>query len=110
MKKPIVAAIITAATLFAAPPAHADTTQEINYLRALTASNFYIYDTTETLLTGYWICNQLDYVTGDVVAAHLFRAGGIDIPDMHAANIWVVIAATNLCPWTYRGYDEREAL
>lgn len=57
------AGAMLAATILGSPPANAD---------ELTRGHT-VYDTASAIAMGWSICDQLNYETGDVVAARLFR-------------------------------------
>lgn len=86
-----------AATVAASPPANAD---ELTYLQLLNMRGHVVNDTAAVIAMGWSICDQLDYETGDVVAARLFATTSWTQTRNHgdAAEI-VVSAVEGLCPW-----------
>ncbi len=101
MKKVIAAAGIGAAltigSLSGAGTASAD---ELSYLQMLNYRGFTIYNTALALASGYSVCNDLNYNTGDVVATHVFyNSSWADIPTRDTAAAMVLTSVEELCPW-----------
>jgi hypothetical protein len=82
--------------MLAAPAANASPGA---YLYALEAQGMVIYNPSQAVNTGYWLCDQMNYTTGDVVATRFYHAAYSDVPTVYVATIWVVAAAEFLCPW-----------
>jgi hypothetical protein len=96
----LIAAVVTAGAVAAAAPAYADSS-ETAFLETLTAFGMRIYDAQQALVTGYQLCNEMTTDTGTNVAAALYRRTGSEVPNIDAADEWVIASAMNLCPWEY---------
>lgn len=105
MKKTIIAAALVAvggaAAVAFAPSAQADPG---GYLRDLASQGFVITNTNAALASGYRVCQQLGYTTGDVVAANLFATTTwAETSSLESASRIVITAVDQLCPQ----YDHR---
>lgn len=107
MKRAIAAACAAAALLTGpAAPAEASTG---SFLAMLEVRGLVIYNPNVALNTGWWICDQLNWATGDVVVVRLYNNTGWDVPDARTAGIWVVTAVEELCPWhDHRGRNTNQ--
>ena len=88
---------VLAATVLGSPPANAD---ELGYLQLLNMRGHVVNDTASAIAMGWSICDQLNYETGDVVAARLFATTSWTQTRNYvdAAEI-MVSAVEGLCPW-----------
>jgi hypothetical protein len=99
----ILAAALTAAALATAAPAQADPSADaLAYLQRLNDMGFATYDTAWAVASGYVICDQLNYASGEQVAQDVFsRSSSTDTPTIDWARAWVIAAVDTLCPWQY---------
>jgi Protein of unknown function (DUF732) len=73
---------------------------ELSYLQMLNYGGFYITDTASALATGYNICEQLDYNTGDIVSEYVFmHSSWAEISTREGASMVVLTSVEQLCPW-----------
>lgn len=88
---------VLAATMFGSPPANAD---ELTYLQLLNMRGFTVNDTAAIIATGWSVCEQLNYTTGDVVTGRLFATTSWEMtPSPERAFQIVLSSVEGLCPW-----------
>lgn len=88
-----------AATLLGVTAAPAQATP-LGYLQALNRIGLVVYDANQAVRYGEAICNELNYATGDVVAADVYTSTTwADVPNVAVAAAMVFAAVENLCPW-----------
>ncbi|MCV7237142.1 DUF732 domain-containing protein [Mycolicibacterium celeriflavum] len=91
------------AAAFSLGPAPAVKADAMSYLQSLNNHGMSVYDTSDALRNGYWVCNELNYNTGDVVAERLYyRYASMTVAE--AATI-LMVAVWELCPWHYDPQD-----
>ncbi len=70
------------------------------FLDALTDNGIDIYDASRAVDVGQGICRAFEVANGADVAQFIYEnTTYADVPDLHTAQVWVVAAAVNLCPW-----------
>ena len=101
MKKALAAAGIGAAvTIGSLAGAGTANASQLGYLQMLNYRGFYITDTASALATGYNICEQLNYNTGDIVSEYVFmHSSWAEISTREGALMVVLTSVEQLCPW-----------
>lgn len=92
-------ALTAVLALALSPTATADPANELAYISSLNAFGATVFNAQQAIETGYWVCDQLQYTSGDDVARKLYLS--TDAQSMKHAQVIVVAAAMNLCPWQY---------
>lgn len=96
----IPAAIMGAGIL--APPVHADTGNELAYLQLLNYNGITVTDATRAILTGYAVCDAMNTMNGEDIAAYIFtHSTWAETPNLETAGAIVTSAGQALCPWHF---------
>jgi hypothetical protein len=76
--------------------------REMAFLDTLTDSGIQVYDASRAIDVGWGICSAFEVANGQDVAEFIYgNTTYSDVPDLATAQLWVVAAAWNLCPWHY---------
>lgn len=77
-------------------------TPESDFFDTLMDGGITIYDAGTAVARGYQVCEALNHANGEAVAWAIYRAANYtEVPTIGVARLWVIAAATSLCPWHF---------